>query len=258
MHLIPLFTAAVMALTTAQGATLTFTDPFNVPGDSDTIGDKLAFDVERLVLTIDPTLITIHVLENYGNSTLSQTLFNTTKLDAGDILIKENGTFKWGIPLHDHAGSPNGGAFATGGTVTAGHIYQILDPTAGVMTARQALNDPPYTYRPDEFVWLRSIAASLVDLTTGASGVTVTPIAGNNGTNGPLYDISLSFTRPAGFITGANTYDVLYSTADCANDVLNGTFAGAGAGGGPVPEPASLALGGFGLLALLFVRRVRK
>ncbi len=217
-------------------------DGFNVAGSSDVIGDKLKFDIQRAIVTLDTSMVTVKIQTNFDNVKLDPFQLAGLQLDLGDVLFEVNGKFKYGVPLRTHAGSPDGGASA--GTVTAGHIYQINDLETGVFTARQVLNNPSVTYRPDNAVWLRNQDSSLLDLTSGIPIVQVAALP-NNGVNGAKYEITAQFNRPEGF---QDVNAIYFAVATCGNDILEANL---------VPEPASVLLmgGGLGLVAL--ARRYR-
>jgi hypothetical protein len=79
---------------------------------------------------------------------------------------------------------------------------------------------------------------------SNGTGVTVANFG--NGTTSAAYVVTVSFQTTSAFLTAVeNSTDqigILFSSADCANDVIQGTVT--------VPEPESLALiaGGLGML----------
>jgi hypothetical protein len=177
------------------------------------------------------------VLTNFDNAALHSFRDTGVRLDIGDLFFTVNGTYAYGIPLAYHNG-PAGGPF--GNRVYAGHIYSIGGPDA-LLTAREALHDPMYVdYRPDAIVWMLDLG-DVHDVTTGTPTVQVTA-TGNNGVNGPLYDIHVTTSLPAGlFSSSTDTYGLEWAVATCGNDVVEGTlnFGGGFSTAAAVPEPST-------------------
>ena len=222
---------------TALADTFTLTDPFNQPGDSDVIGDKMKFDIERAVIMFDPSMVTVSIRMNYDNPSLDPFTLDCLKLNIGDVLFEVNGVARFGVALHSHGSGSS--------AVTGGHVYEINDPAHGVLTARDVLGDPHgWTYRPDELVWLNNRNGYLTDL--GAGTVNVKQLQ-YDGHNGPKYEITTQFALPGDFPpAGSGMLAFRFAAATCANDVLKGNM---------VPEPGTIGLLGGGLLALAFARR---
>lgn len=223
------------------GGTVTVTDGFDVSGSSDVIGDKLKFDGQTLQVTVDGSTLIIDIRTNYDNPNLYSFRDTGVRLNPGDIFFSVNGTYKYGIPVALHNG-PAGGPW--GNRLLAGHVYAIDDETA-LMNARQVLHDPMYVeYRPDAMVWMLDLGG-VRDVTAGTSSVQVLPISGNDGVNGPLFDIRVTTSLPPGLFTSAtDVYGVSFSVATCGNDMIQGALdfrqlsTGSLAGAG-VPEPST-------------------
>jgi hypothetical protein len=238
------------------GETIIVTDPFNIAGDSDVIGNKLQFDAQSVQVTTGTGTLTIDIRTNFDNPNLYSFRDTGVRLNIGDLFFTVNGAYEYGIPLAYHNG-PAGGPW--GNRVYAGHVYQITDPATALLTARQTLHNPAYVeYRPDAIVWMIDLGG-LRDVTAGTPTVQVLPIAGNNGVNGPLYDIRVNTSLPAGlFSLPTASYGLEFAVATCGNDLVEGplNFSSSDplrqAGfGNPVPEPATLLLViGAALLAL--------
>ena len=96
---------------------------------------------------------------------------------------------------------------------------------AALLTARQTLHDPAYVdYRPDAIVWMVDLGG-LHDVTSGTPTVQVFPIAGNDGVNGPLYDIRVNTSLPAGlFSSSTDIYGLEFALATCGNDMVEGAL----------------------------------
>ncbi len=214
-------------------------------GGYDVIGERTDFDIQSLAITSDTQFAYFDIRFNFRNAALDPYQFNNVRLDAGDLLFEMNGAYLFGIPLRDHAGSPNPGGLA-GGTVTAGQLYSVNDAT-GVMTARQALGTTSgLFYRFDEVVWLRNTGGSLTAL--GSPGSVSINALGDGLTNAE-YSVLVTAPLDAGFVAAMQSGDlrVHFSSATCANDILEGPV--------PAPEPVTFALAGFALLAAGVLKR---
>src|SRR5690348_181589 len=88
--------------------TVTVNDLFNVPGNSDVIGNKLQFDAQSIRITTNGSTLTIDIFTNYDNPNLYSVRDTGARLNPGDLFFTVNGTFTYGIPLALHNG-PAGG-----------------------------------------------------------------------------------------------------------------------------------------------------
>jgi hypothetical protein len=236
-----------MAPMSAWAANAVVTDFFNVSGNSDVIGNRLQFDTQSIQVATGVGTLTIDILTNFDNPNLNSFRDAGVRLDIGDLFITVDGAYAYGIPLAYHNG-PAGGPWGT--RLYAGHIYEIDGPSA-LMTARQVLHDPMYVdYRPDEIVWMIG-NGGVEDVTVGTPAVQVLPIAGNDGVNGPLYDIRINTSLPAGlFQSQTDFYGLSFALATCGNDMVKGqlnlnpdlSLEGLGAPDAPVPEPSTFYL----------------
>jgi hypothetical protein len=251
----------LLCLTSSQiwAETIVIPDVFNLAGSSDVIGDKLQFDAQSVQVTTGVGTLTIDIRTNFDNPDLHSFRDTGVRLDIGDLFFTVNGTYAYGIPLAYHNG-PAGGPW--GDRLYAGHVYQIDDPSRALLTARQTLHDPAYVdYRPDAIVWMVDLGG-LHDVTSGAPTVQVFPIAGNDGVNGPLYDIRVNTSLPAGlFSSSTHSYGLEFAVATCGNDLVGGALDfdsgarfGVMAAVATVPEPSTwymvigaalVGLGGF-------------
>jgi hypothetical protein len=239
-------TFALLGLAAIAGATpITFSDPWQ-QGSPDVIGLLERFDIQKVVVDVTASTVNVDIYTNFAPGTNGTSIAPYTDgltYNIGDFFFTVGGTLKYGIPLYDHAGSPNGGP--SGSNVTAGNVYQILSATNGVMTARQALNNPGgYIYRPDEVVLLLNNTGTLDPLGTGSVHVDT------SGTN-PEFKISLSLPSSiSGFysdMSGGN-WGIHFASASCGNDIIDGTNS-------QVPEPATFVMLGGALLGLGLIRR---
>jgi hypothetical protein len=149
---------------------------------------------------------------------------------------------KYAVPLNNH----HDDTATSLPTVTPGALYQV----GATETAQTALGNPGNVYyRANETVLMT--AGSLV---SAGDGVTVADFG--NGITNALYDVTVSFQTTANFLSLLQNgqIGILFSSADCGNDVIQGAVAVES------PEPRSLALiaCGLGTLACVFVWRRRK
>lgn len=242
---------ALLSACLTWGAPITITDPF--PGNScsnsscDVIGDPLKFDIQKAVLDTSADTFTLYFNFGNGNSNINSFNIGGPTLYAGDLLFAVNGTFEYGIALQSHAGSGNSGGVSTGSTVTAGHLYQINNTANGLLTSNQVMGTTGSIYRTGVDVWLHNYNGALTDLASGSVNV----VGGGNGNPNPEFVVTLSFPNlPSGFLSDFNSGNtsISFASATCANDIITGNIPG-------VPEPATMALMGGGLLALGVIRR---
>jgi hypothetical protein len=243
----------------ASATTVSYIDPFGAAGDScsdtscDVVGNRFWYDLDRLSLTVDSANQTasVVVVTNFGpNDNLAPFFDSGVRLDAADVLFRLGGNLAFGIPLYSHAGSPSGGP--QGSTVQAGHLYGIQN-SSGTLTAQQVLQaGDGYVYRRDQPVWLRDDGhGSVSDMGSGAVDVAVT---GDRVTSGRL-TIAVKFTPTADFVAAFNRgdLDVVFSSATCGNDILDGTYRSPSS----IPEPGTVTLV-FGALAAIGCRMRRR
>ena len=245
--------ASAIPFCTPGATTYCFTNVF--PQDGHVIGDQSIFAIQAVSIDLAST-ITIKIRTNYENIFLNPFTVNGTSksyiLEVGDFFITSgDGTLRYGIPLHSHAGTANNPAL-TAGSVTAGHLYRVDNIANGTMTSTQAMNDVgDINYNTGIPVWLRNNAGAITDVGVGSPLVNVAS-TGGNGLSLAKYDVSLSFVRP---VSPADPFNVLvggawgftFSSADCANDYFSGK----------VPEPETYWLMSCGFIAMGIGSRLR-
>src|SRR5690349_23530363 len=83
-------------------------DPFNAPGNSDVVGNKLQFDAQSIQVTTGPGTLTLDIRTNFDNAALHSHRDTGVRLDAGDVFLTVNGAYAYGIPLAYHNGLSGG------------------------------------------------------------------------------------------------------------------------------------------------------
>jgi hypothetical protein len=249
-----------------SNCTLTYTPPYDT---CDVVGNEMLYDIQKATVSVSNGMATVSIYTNtgaipYGATSLTLTPFH----DAGDTLIPGDIFFynpgagydpndpstiqnlQYGIALTDH------GAF------TAGDLYSIADGIA-TETAQVALQDGSDFYRWDETV-----------LMTGSgdpeSSGTVTVNNYGNGVTNAEYEITASVPVTSGLLSLISNGQIglLFSSADCGNDVIQGAvdtgFSASGEAHAaavlstPEPGPGTLVLAGMALLAVGKLWRKRK
>jgi hypothetical protein len=236
---------------------LTYTPPYST---CDVVGNEMLYDIQKATVTFANGMATVSIYMNtgaipYGATSLTLTPFH----DAGDTLMPGDIFFynpadgydpddpdtiqnlAYGIPLIDH------------GSFSAGDLYDI---SGGVSTetAQVALQDGSDFYRWDETV-----------LMTGSgnpdSAGTVTVSQYGNGVTSAEYEITATVPVTAELLSLESNGEIglLFSSADCGNDVIQGVVSTGdsaaaalptGVSSVPEPSPGELTLGGLALLII--------
>jgi hypothetical protein len=259
MRFAPLFFLLSAAICSAG----TITDVFGPNTTGDVIGPHIDFDIQQASVTMAGGWTTVTIKTDYGTT---ETTSNGLKLDPqnaavtvipGDIFFFDASTvtdfsdpsaiqsdLKYGVALTNYNSltpSENHSLF------TPGALYQIDGVNVGLATAQQALNNPSgVTYRPTAPVLLTDLSGQATAADISSRPVTVTQTG--DGTTAGMYTVTVAFqTSSSGNFMNLvhnNQIGLLFSSADCGNDFIEGSVNTA------APEPASFALLGGGALLI--------
>ncbi|MBL8231718.1 MAG: PEP-CTERM sorting domain-containing protein [Bryobacterales bacterium] len=230
--------------TSLTAAPLTFNDAYagQNPGDTknngDVIGYLRSFDIRSLSInSLGGGNVHVQILMNYGTNGGDTSLSGIVNggfpvVHPGDVMIS-NGTNRWAIPLISHNNSMPSGA-----GLLAGNLYMVSD----FLTAATVLNNTNAgSYRPDHFVWGNA---------TGATQKSSNGTVAATSVGGAEIRVDINFTTNDNlFLSTLSEAGTMFSfaAATCANDVVDGSN---------VPEPASFALIGAGLIAVGLRKRL--
>jgi hypothetical protein len=256
----------LVLLSTAISQASTITDPFAQPQNNcnystsspysscDVIGNPQLFDIQKLDVTLAGGQATVTLYFNSGavakvgnQLRLSSFTVGSDTLIPGDLFFTNptniydptnpstSSYLKYGVPLVNH------------GSFTAGDLYAIGGGIS-VETAQQALNDSSNYYRRNEAVLMTGSG-------TPASTGSVSVANYGDGISNALYSVTIVVPATSGLMSliANNQIGILFSSADCGNDVIQG-IAGTPPSV-PEPQPIFMVLGGMGLILMSRVWR---
>jgi hypothetical protein len=222
----------------------------------DVIGDPLLYDIQSATFSLSGGMATIMISLNTGavknvNNQLTLSPFDDAgvTLIPGDILFYNPNTpydpanpstaqnLQYGLALTDH------------GFFTPGGLYNVTG-SVSLQNAQTALNDSTDYYRRDEDVLLAGIGTPV---SIGTVSIAANP--NGNGTTKADYVITATFPTTTAFLSLMSNGQIglLFSSADCGNDVIEGAVGSSvvspATSQAPEPAPAFMMLAGVVLLA---------
>ena len=212
----------------AGGCNYSFTPPYT---SCDVICDPALFDIQKAAVEIDNGWATVTIYFNYGGGITLQPFSDGVPLAVGDLFFyapSDPGNYLYGVPLSSHDG------------FTADNLYKVGGDTT-LLTADDIINSTGYYYRRNQDVWLGGSGSP------ETIGLPVQVVDYGNGVSNALYAATLEFPVSADFATSViqdGQIGIAFSSADCGNDVLEGTTSAA-----PEPGMFPLLAGGAALLA---------
>jgi len=217
----------------------------------DVIGDEKLYDIQSATFSTNGGLATFVI---YLNSGAVQTVNGQQTLvafsDAGLILIPGDLFLYSADTVYDPSNPAvlqYGIAITSHGSFTAGDMYSIGGGVT-LQTAQQALNNSSDYYRRDEDVLLGGSGSPVT------SGLVSVSNYGNGVTNAE-YAITVQVPLTAGMesLMSNGQIGILFSSADCGNDVIQGTVGTPNSQtlvATPEPGPALTMLTGILLLVI--------
>jgi MYXO-CTERM domain-containing protein len=258
--------ASSLLLSAALGSASALTDPFGQPqancdysytapySNCDAIGNPRLYDIQAATFSVSGGMASVMI---YLNSGAVQTVNNKLTLgsfnDSGVTLIPGGIFFYNPTTVYDPSDPSTiqylryGIAPTNHGSFTAGDLYSIAGGVS-TETAQTALNDSSDYYRRDETVLMTGSGPA-------ASSGTVSVANNRNGTTSAQYVISVTVPTTPGLpsLMSNGEIGLLFSSADCGNDVIQGPV-----GQAPEPGPELMILTGLALLAAGFAWRKRR
>jgi hypothetical protein len=235
---------------------LTYTAPYDT---CDVVGNEMLYDIQKASVSFGNGMATVSIYTNTGAVPFGGPLTLGAFNDAGDTLIPGDIFFynpNTGYDPDDPTTTQNlqyGISLTNHGAFTAGDLYNISGDI-DTETAQMALQDASDFYRWDETVLMAGAG------TPDSSG-TVTVTNYGDGITEPEYEITVAVPLTSGLLSLLSNGQIglLFSSADCGNDVIQGvvstgypgsTALAIGVPAVPEPGPIVLILTGLMLLAI--------
>lgn len=252
-----LYVLLLSVVPTVATTITTINDPF-FAGDTcadiscDVIGngnaDRTLFDIQRGVITIAPTVVTVDLYFDFGptNTSLAPFMDDGLRLSVGDLFFTINGTPQFVAPIVSHGDLLAGSLYATAGV-------------DGVLTAREVLGNPSgVIYRPD--AWVQGAQG---DDTLGVGPGTVNITGGGDGVNSPEFHVQVQFAtndflNPLPTVKDGQmmvqplvatlpNLGFFFASATCGNDIIQ---TGISDTASAAPEPSTMGMLLIGLMSI--------
>jgi hypothetical protein len=252
----------LFSLAVAVGSAGIVTDPFHetqtncnystsFPYSScDVIGSEMLFDIQMASVSISGGTATVDLYFNSGAVTGSgNSLSFASFVSSGDTLVVGDlffydpsdplSTLRFGVPLADHGQYYAGDLYSIGGTV-------LLQDAEHALLSNNI-------YRLNQIVLMSGF-----DQPKSTGSVAIHNYG--DGTTNALYDVTVTFPTTAAFLASVvnNQIGILFSSADCGNDVIQGVASTTTTPPNQVPDPYSAELLAMGLALIGGVHFWRK
>jgi hypothetical protein len=194
------------------------------------IGNPALFDIQQASVEVENGWATVTIYFNYGGGITLQPFTDGIQLAVGDLFFyapSDPGDYLYGVPLSSHGG------------FTADDLYRVGGDTT-LLTADDIIDNTGYYYRRDQDVWLGGSGSP------ETVGLPVQVVDYGDGVSNALYAATLEFPVSADFTASViqnGQIGIAFSSATCANDVLEGTTDAA-------PEPGVFSLLAAGMVML--------
>jgi hypothetical protein len=246
-----------------NNCTLSYAPPYDT---CDVVGDEMLYDIQKATVSISGGMLTVSIYTNTGAVPYGGPLTLGPFNDSGETLIPGDIFFydpTTGYDPNDPATIQNlqyGIALTDHGSFTAGDLYSISGDIY-TETAEMALDNGSDIYRRDETVLMAGSGSA-------ESSGNVTVANYGDGVTSAQYQITVTVPVTAGLLDMESNGQIglLFSSADCGNDVIQGVVdtgesssgAALSIGVQSTPEPGPGVMMVTGLVLLAVGRQWRK